>query len=66
MTDGLKKLKGKVLKNVSVATGDREGEARGKVEEETGQEPDKQELDEATKDVKASHHDYGDRSRARR
>ena len=59
----LKRLKGKVLKNVSVATGDREGEAKGKVEEATGQEPDPQELDEATQDVKASHHDYGDRTR---
>jgi uncharacterized protein YjbJ (UPF0337 family) len=63
MTDSLKKLKGKVLKNVSVATGDREGEARGKVEEATGEEPDKQELDDATQEVKASHHDYGDRTR---
>jgi hypothetical protein len=52
-----------LLKNVSVATGDREGEARGQVEEQTGHEPDKQELDEATQEVKASHHDYGDRSR---
>jgi uncharacterized protein YjbJ (UPF0337 family) len=66
MTDSLKKLKGKVLKNVSVATGDREGEARGKVEEETGHEPDDQALVDATQEVKVSHHDYGDRSRARR
>ena len=66
MADSIKRLKGKVLKNLSVATGDREGEARGKVEEETGDEPDKQELDEATQQVKASHHDYGDQSRQRR
>lgn len=62
MADNLKRLKGKVLRNVSIATGDREGEARGKVEEETGHEPDSTELDEAEQDVKASHHDYGDRA----
>ena len=63
MADDLKRLKGKVLRNVSIATGDREGEAKGLVEEETGHEPDSTELDEATRDVKASHHDYGDRTR---
>ena len=63
MTDDLKRLKGKVLRNLSVATGDREGEARGKVEEETGREPDQHELDDATEEVKASHHDYGERTR---
>ena len=62
MTGSLKRLKGKVLRNVSVATGDREGEAKGKVEEETGHEPDENELEDATKQVKASHHDYGDQS----
>ena len=60
MTSSLKRLKGKVLRNLSVATGDREGEAKGKVEEETGQEPDPAELDDATTEVKASHHDYGE------
>ena len=62
MTDKLTRLKGKVLKNVSVATGDRKGEAKGKVEQESGHEPDRDELDEATKQVKKSHHDYGERS----
>ena len=60
MTGSLKRLKGKVLRNMSLATGDREGEAKGQVEEETGHEPDPNELDEATKQVKASHHDYGE------
>ncbi|HUR78099.1 MAG TPA: hypothetical protein VMZ22_09140 [Acidimicrobiales bacterium] len=59
MTGKLTQLKGKVLRNLSVATGDREGEARGKVEEESGQAPDDQELRSATEDVKEEHHDYG-------
>jgi uncharacterized protein YjbJ (UPF0337 family) len=65
MADSIKRLKGKVLKNLSVATGDREGEARGKVEEATGDEPNRDELKDATQEVKASHHDYGDQTRRR-
>jgi uncharacterized protein YjbJ (UPF0337 family) len=63
MAGNLTRFKGKVLRNVSVATGDRKGEAKGKVEEETGHEPNREELDDATKRVKASHHDYGERTR---
>ena len=62
MTGSLKRIWGKVLKNVSVATGDREGEARGKFEERTGEEPDPKEEREETVRVKASHHDYGERT----
>lgn len=62
MTGSYTRLKGKVLRNVSVATGDRRGEAKGKVEQETGHEPSPGELDEATKQVKAKHHDYGERT----
>ena len=63
MTSKLTRLKGKVLRNVSIATGDREGEARGQVEEKTGHEPDRDEVREETKKVKASHHDYGEPNR---
>ncbi len=63
MARNLTRLKGKVLRNLSIATGDREGEARGKVEETTGHEPDAQEVDEETKKVKDSHHDYGEPER---
>lgn len=53
------RLKGKLLRGVHVATGDREGEAKAAVEEETGREPTDREVEEKTKQVKADHHDYG-------
>jgi len=59
MTSDTTRLKGKLLRGVHVATGDREGEARAAVEEETGQEPTEREVEEKTKEVKAEHHDYG-------
>jgi hypothetical protein len=57
------RLKRKLLRGVHVATGDREGEARAAVEEETGHEPTERELSEKTKAVKAEHHDYGQQTR---
>ncbi|MEY2425268.1 MAG: hypothetical protein QOI61_840 [Actinomycetota bacterium] len=63
MASKLTRLKGKVLRNLSIATGDREGEARGKVAETTGHKPDSQEVHEETENVKASHHDYGEPDR---
>jgi len=63
MAGNLTRLKGKLLRNLSIATGDREGEARGQVEEETGHVPDPQEVHEETTTVKASHHDYGETNR---
>jgi hypothetical protein len=63
MTRNTTRLKGKLLRGVHVATGDREGEARAAVEEETGHEPSKREVEEKTKEVKAEHHDYGEQRR---
>ena len=57
------RTKGKILRSVHVATGDREGEARAAVEEETGHEPTDREVQDKTKQVKAEHHDYGEPSR---
>lgn len=60
MARNLTRTKGKFLRGVHVATGDREGEAKAAVEEETGREPTEREVDEKTEQVKASHHDYGE------
>lgn len=60
MAGPLTRIKGKLLRGVHVATGDRAGEAKAAVEEETGREPDKREVDAKTEEVKASHHDYGE------
>jgi hypothetical protein len=54
------RLKGKLLRGLHLATGDREGEAKAAVEEETGHEPTDRELARKTADVKAEHHDYGE------
>jgi hypothetical protein len=55
-------LKGKINKWMGVATGDRDQEARGEFQEETGQDPSQAEQAEAKRAVKAQHHDYGDRT----
>ena len=62
MASNTTRTNGKILRGVHVATGDREGEARAAVEEETGREPTDQEVEEKTKQVKAEHHDYGQRT----
>lgn len=54
------RLKGKIMRGVHVATGDREGEAKAAVEAETGREPTEREVADKTEDVKAEHHDYGE------
>ena len=56
------RLKGRILRGVHVATGDREGEAKAAVEEETGREPTEREIAAKTTQVKAEHHDYGEKS----
>jgi uncharacterized protein YjbJ (UPF0337 family) len=61
MSNDNKKLKGKINELVGVATGDREQEARGVVQQSTGREPSPKEKDKAKRIVKAKHHDYGDR-----
>jgi DNA-directed RNA polymerase specialized sigma subunit len=58
----LTRLKGKLLRGVHVAAGDREGEAKATVQQETGREPTDREVEQKTKDVKAEHHDYGERA----
>jgi hypothetical protein len=60
MRHSLTRLKGYLLRGVHVATGDREGEAKATVEEETGRVPSDREVDRKTVDVKAEHHDYGE------
>ena len=55
-------LKSKLNKWIGVATGDRKQEAVGTVQERMGREPKSDgEVDRAVKDVKAGHHDYGQR-----
>ena len=61
MSKDIKKLKGKINQWVGVTTGDRGQEAKGVVERTTGREPTSDELAEAERDVKESHHDYGER-----
>jgi hypothetical protein len=62
MTRNLTQTNGKILSGVHVATGDREGEAKAAVEEETGREPTDREVAAKTKEVKADHHDYGEQT----
>jgi uncharacterized protein YjbJ (UPF0337 family) len=49
--------KGKVEEAVGWATGDREVEAKGKVEAETGDEPDEETVDEVEDEVREEHGD---------
>jgi uncharacterized protein YjbJ (UPF0337 family) len=50
-------VKGKVEEAVGWATGDREVEAKGKVEAETGDEPDEETVEEVEDDVREEHGD---------
>jgi len=54
------KIKGKINEVVGKATGDREVEAQGAKQHETGHTPDADELDEAKRDVRIAHGDIGD------
>jgi len=55
--------KGRLNRWLGLTTGDREGEARGVVQERTGHNPDEREQHAATRVVKAQHHDYGEPER---
>jgi uncharacterized protein YjbJ (UPF0337 family) len=55
--DSVTSVKGKVEEAVGWATGDREVEAKGKVEAETGDEPDEETVDEVEDDVREEHGD---------
>ena len=50
-------VKGKVEEAVGWATGDREVEAKGKVEAETGDEPDEETVEEVEDEVREEHGD---------
>ena len=54
------RTKGKLKEVVGQATGDRHVEAVGRVEAETGHEPDQQEEREAEKQVRRNHGDIRD------
>ncbi len=62
MSSDLKRVKGKINQVVGEATGDREQEAIGTVQEHEGHDPDTAEVNDAIKKVKQDHHDYGDRT----
>jgi uncharacterized protein YjbJ (UPF0337 family) len=51
------KVKGKVKEKAGWLAGDREVEAKGKVEAEKGKEPTEREQREATDEVRADHDD---------
>ncbi|MGI8686053.1 MAG: CsbD family protein [Acidimicrobiales bacterium] len=55
--DTLTRAKGKVTEATGWATGDREVEAKGKVEAETGDEPDDETVDEVEDEVREEHGD---------
>ena len=55
--DTVTRAKGRVEEAVGWAAGDRRVEAKGKVEEETGREPDEVALEEAEDEVRAEHGD---------
>lgn len=55
--ESVTRVKGKVEEAVGWATGDREVEAKGKVEAETGDEPDEETVDEVEDDVREEHGD---------
>ena len=54
-----KKTTGTLNRLIGWATGDRRAEAEGKVQEETGHQPDERELAEAEEQVRAEHGDFG-------
>ena len=55
--DKLTRTKGKIEEAVGWAAGDREVEAKGAVEAETGDEPKGEELEQAEDEVRAEHGD---------
>ena len=55
--DGVTRAKGKVEEAVGWAAGDRRVEAKGKLEDETGDSPDDSALEEAEDEVRAEHGD---------
>jgi uncharacterized protein YjbJ (UPF0337 family) len=61
MSPEISRLKGRINRWLGVATGDRKQEAIGSEQERTGRKPDTEQVDRAVKQVKAGHHDYGER-----
>jgi uncharacterized protein YjbJ (UPF0337 family) len=55
--DDVTRVKGKVEEAVGWATGDRRVEAKGKVEEETGESPDEETVEDVEDDVREDHGD---------
>ena len=54
------RVKGAYNHWIGVVTGDREQEAKGLVQERTGHDPSRVELDRVTRLVRRAHHDFGD------
>ena len=57
MGDDATRVKGKIEEAVGWATGDREAEARGRVEGETGHAPSGDEVDQQEDEVRKDHGD---------
>ncbi len=55
--DDVTRVKGKVEEAVGWATGDRRTEAKGRVEEKTGDSPDESTIEDAEDEVREDHGD---------
>ena len=59
-SDKIVRLKGKVMKPIADAAGDRRSEAKAKLEAETGAAPEKAEIDVVEHETRKQHGDISD------